>query len=112
MKNTKETTPKQTKKTRLKPAITPEARENQLVSLAMDLAEEQLLNGTASSSVITHYLKLGCMREQLEKEKLIEENKLLKAKTEMLESQRKTEELYASVLTAMKSYSGIEDSDE
>ena len=76
---------------KMRPALTPEARENQLISLAVDLAERQLLEGTASSQVITHYLKLGSTKERLEKEKLIEENKLLRAKTENLQSMKRVE---------------------
>ena len=96
-------------KPRPKPASSPEARETQLISYAINLAEQQLLDGTASSQVITHYLKLGSMKEQLEMEKLREENKLLKAKTEMLESAKRTEELYLQALAAMKSYSSAGD---
>lgn len=91
---------------RRRPALTPEAREQQLVSLAVDLAEKQLMEGTASSQVITHYLKLGSMRERLERERLEEENKLLKAKTEALHSQKRVDELYASAIEAMRRYSG------
>lgn len=94
-----------------KPALTPEARENELISLAIDLAEKQLLEGTASSSVITHYLKLGTTRERLEKEKLQKENELLRAKTEVLESTKRVEELYTNALNAMKIYKG-DNSDE
>lgn len=98
---------------RMRPALTPEARENQLVSLAVDLAEQQLRDGTASSQVITHYLKLGSTKERLEKEKLAEENKLLKAKTEAMRSQRKSEELFEAAINAMKRYAGHgDDSDE
>lgn len=88
------------------PASTPEARENQLIAEAVDLAEKQILNGTASPSVITHYLKLGSQRAQLEMEKLRQENELLKAKTEQIESQKRTEELYQEALNAMRLYSG------
>ena len=90
--------------------MTPEARENQLISLAVDLAEKQLSEGTASAQVITHYLKLGTTKESLEKEKLARENELLKAKTESLISQKNVEELYTNALNAMKSYAGFEDS--
>lgn len=90
----------------MRPAFTPEARENQLVSLAVDLAEQQLRDGTASSQVITHYLKLGSTRASLEKEKLIAENKLLEAKTEMVKSAKVSEELYTKALAAMRSYQG------
>lgn len=91
---------------KIRPALTPEARENQMISLAVDLAEKQLMEGTASSQVITHYLKLGSTKERLEKEKLEEENKLLKARTEALQSAKKVEELYADAISAMKKYSG------
>ena len=109
------TSTSQVSKSRMRPATTPEARQNQLISLAVDLAEQQLRDGTASSQVITHYLKLGSTKERLEKEKLAEENKLLKAKTENLKSQQRTEELYAKALMAMQDYSGkklMEDDDE
>lgn len=95
-----------------RPALTPEARENQLVSLAVDLAEQQLRDGTASSQVITHYLKLATMQERLKREKLEEENKLLRARTEALQSAKRVEELYTEAINAMKRYSGQDDSDE
>jgi len=96
-----------------RPAINPETRENQLISLAVDLAEKQLREGTASSQVITHYLKLGSTTAKLEKERLEEENKLLRAKTEALESQKEVKELYKDALAAMKRYSGnTEDEDD
>ena len=97
---------------KIRPALTPEARENQMISLAVDLAEKQLMEGTASSQVITHYLKLGSTKERLEKEKLEEENKLLKAKTEALQSAKRVEELYADAISAMKRYSGNGRGDE
>jgi len=88
------------------PARTVEARENQLIQAAVDLAEKQLSDGTASAQVITHYLKLATTRERLEKEKLTNENELLRAKTEALQSAKKIEDLYAKALKAMSSYSG------
>lgn len=97
---------------KIRPALTPEARENQMISLAVDLAEKQLMEGTASSQVITHYLKLGSTKERLEKEKLEEENKLLRARTESLQSAKRVEELYAAAITAMKRYSGNGRGDE
>lgn len=96
----------------IRPALTPEARENQLISLAVDLAEKQLQEGTASSQVITHYLKLGSGRERLEREKLEEENKLLKARTEQLQSMKRVEELYEEAIKAMKNYGGQGEPDE
>ena len=97
---------------KIRPALSPEARENQMISLAVDLAEKQLIEGTASSQVITHYLKLGTMNHKLELEKLEKENALLKAKTESLQSSQRMEELYADAIKAMQSYSGLGDSDE
>lgn len=93
------------------PATTLEARENQLISLAVDLAEKQLIKGTASSQVISHYLKLASPQARLEREKLEEENKLLRAKTEVLQSSKRVEELYKNALDAMRSYSGNESRD-
>ena len=95
---------KSTKKSR--PAQSPEARENQLISLAVDLAEEQLRQGTASSQVITHYLKLGSTKERIEKEILEQQKELISAKTESLRSAQKVEELYSNALNAMRRYSG------
>ncbi len=91
---------------RMRPALTPEAREKQMISLAVDLAERQLMEGTASSQVITHYLKLGSSKEKLERQKLEEENKLLKAKTEALQSAKRMEGLYEEALAAFRTYSG------
>ena len=88
------------------PAKTPEARENQLISLAVELAEQQLIDGTASAQVITHYLKLGSSREKLEQAKLGKENTLLLAKAEAIESAKRVEELYVNALNAMRTYSG------
>ena len=86
------------------PAITAEGREDQLIAYAIDLAEEQLRNGTASSQVITHYLKLGSMRERYERQKLQEEIKLLTAKTEAIKSEKEREVLYAQAIEAMRRY--------
>lgn len=97
---------------KMRPALTPEARENQLISLAVDLAEKQLQEGTASSQVITHYLKLGSTRERLEKERLAAENQLLKAKKQALESAEEIKTLYEDALRAMRNYAGQGDSDE
>lgn len=91
-----------------RPARTEERREQQLVSLAIDLAEKQMIEGTASSQVITHYLKLGSTREKLEQERLHRENELLQSKVEQLASAKKVEELYAAALDAMRAYSGHE----
>ncbi len=94
--------------TPMRPALTPEARENQLISLAVDLAEKQLREGTASSQVVTHYLKLAATKEQRKIDIEIMENKknLLAAKTESLQSAKRVEELYKDAMNAFKKYSG------
>lgn len=94
------------RRTRRRPATTPEGRENEMVSHAIDLAERQILEGTASSQVITHFLKLGSTRERLEQQRLEHENELTRVKIEALESQKRVEELYKEALAAMRSYSG------
>lgn len=95
-----------TEKPGRRPATTLEGRENQLVGLAVDLAEKQLIEGTATAQVISHYLKLGSTRELLEQERLARENELLTAKVEQLASGKRVEELYESALAAMRTYSG------
>src|ERR1700751_1979933 len=92
--------------TRRRPATTPEAREHEMVSMAMGLAERQIKAGTASSQVITHFRKAGSLREQLEQERIAHENELLRVKKEALESQQRVEEMYVKALDAMRSYSG------
>lgn len=89
-----------------RPATSFEGRENQMVSLAVALAEKQLTDGTASAQVISHYLKLGSTREQLEQQRLAQENELLKARVEQLASAKKVEELYEAALNAMRQYAG------
>lgn len=87
-------------------ASTEEGRENQLVSLAIDLAERQLEDGTATSQVIAHYLKAGSLREKLERERLENENELLKVKVQHMASAQRVEELYSEALDAMRAYAG------
>jgi len=89
-----------------RPASTPKGREDQMISLAMDLAEKQLISGTASAQVISHYLKLGSTREQMEQDRLLRENELLSAKVDSLASSKRIEELYEDALKAMRTYGG------
>lgn len=96
----------QDKVSRRPPATTPEARENQLISKAYDLAEQQIEAGTASAQVISHFLKRGSTREKLEEERLIMENELTGQKIEALAAQQRIEELYSEALSAMSSYQG------
>lgn len=90
----------------MRPALTPEARENQMISLAVDLAEKQLMEGTASSQIIAHYLKLGSTKDRIEREILEKQKELISAKTENLKSSQRIEELYSNALNAMRDYSG------
>lgn len=100
------------KQPEMRPALTPEARENQMIALAVNLVEQRLRDGTASSQETTHYLKLGTHKARLENEKLEREVELLRAKTEALESQKRVEELYADAIKAMQKYSGHGDPDD
>ena len=97
---------------KIRPALTPEARENQLISLATDLVEQRLLDGTASAQETTYFLKQGSQKTKLEMEKLREENALVKARTESLQSQKNIEELYTKAIDALRSYSGKDNEDE
>lgn len=103
---------KQTRRGR--PASTPEGREQQLVGLAVDLAEKQMRDGSASAQVVSHYLKMGSTRERLEQQRLERENELLKAKVESMASAKRVEELYEEALNAMRTYAGqdVEEYDE
>lgn len=92
------------------PASTTEGRESEIISLAYDLAEKQIRDGTAPAQVLTHFLKLGSAREKLEREILIEQRKLLQAKTDRIESDRRVEELYNNAIAAMMRYGGDQNS--
>ena len=91
---------------RPRPALTPEARENQLISLAVDLVEQRLIDGTASSQETTHFLKLASTKTKYEIEKLKSENELLRAKKQSIESNDRAEERYKEAIEAMRLYSG------
>ena len=88
------------------PALTIEARENQMIAYADAEAERRILNGKASDSLLLHYLKLGTSKNLLEKEKLENENLLLKAKAASIEQSQRTEEMYANAIKAMQVYTG------
>ena len=96
----------------MRPGLTPESRENQMISLAVDMAEEQLRNRTASSQVLVHYLRMGTTKMALEKEKLENENLLLKAKTDAIEAQKKYDEKFEEVIRALRTYQGNGEEDE
>lgn len=108
---TSDTNSSSTKKRR--PALSPEARENQLIALAVDLVEKRLIEGTASSQETTHFLKLASSKARIEKEILEKQKDLITAKTEVLQSQKRVEELYSEAIRAMRKYSGQnEDNDD
>ena len=94
-----------------RPARTPEEREDELINLAIDLAEQQLMEGTASTQVIVHYLKLGSTRGMMEQKMLEQKTELLSAQTESLKSAKRVEELYSEAMRAMQRYSGMGDKD-
>ena len=96
----------------MRPATSPEMRENQLISLATDLAERQLREGTASSQVIVHYLKLATTKERLEEQIMAKKAELITAQTESLQAAKRIEELYENALIAMKQYGGGVSDDE
>lgn len=95
-----------------RPALTPEARENQLIALATDLVEQRLIDGTASSQETTHFLKLATAKARLEKEILEKQKDLISAKTEALQSAKRVEELYTNAIKVMRKYNGQGDPDE
>lgn len=97
---------------KMRPALSPEARENQLISLAVDLVEQRLIDGTASSQETTHFLKLATTKARLEKEILEKQKELMVAKTEQIRSEQHKEELYAEVINALRKYNGQGDSND
>lgn len=97
---------------KIRSALSPEARENQMISLAMDLAEQKLLDGTASSQLITEFVKRGSTKARIEQEILDKQKELIEAKTQSLQSAQRIEELYTNALNAMRNYSGQGGSDD
>ena len=97
---------------RIRPALTPEARQNQLISLAIDLVEKRLIEGTASSQENTHFLKLASTKDHLEEQILEKQKDLIEAKTKSLQSTERIEELYKEAMSAFRRYSGSGESDE
>lgn len=94
------------------PSATPEGRENRLISIAYDLAEKQILEGTASAMVLHHFLKLGSTRGRIEQQLLVEQTRLASSKAEAIESQKRVEELYAEAINAFRLYNGVNEEEE
>jgi hypothetical protein len=97
---------------KMRPALSPEAEENQMISLAMDLAKQQLQDGTASSQLITEFVKRGSTKARIEQEILEKQKGLIEAKTQSLQSAQRIEELYENALDAMRNYSGQNNSED
>lgn len=96
----------------MRPALTPEAREGQLTSLAMDLVEQRLRDGTASSQETTHFLKLASTKAKIEMERLKLENQLIEAKTKAIRDAEDSKELYEKAIKAIQNYAGRGEPDE
>lgn len=94
------------------PAMNPEDQEDQLISLAVDLAVQRLRDGTASNQLVSEIIKLGTVKERLTREKLQRENEMLKAKTEAIEASKNNGEMYLKAIKAMRAYSGIPEEDD
>lgn len=94
------------------PATTPEARESQLVAMAYDLAEKRMRDGTASAQEVVHFLRMGSQKDQLERDIMREQKKLVTAKTGSYETGKHLEELYDKMMNALKSYNGADDYEE
>lgn len=106
MARVKSPTPSNSKKKPMRPAMSPEAREQQLISLAVDLVEQRLIDGTASAQETTHFLKLASKKAQLEAERAALENELIKAKTQSIKDQADMKALYKDAIAAMRRYGG------
>ena len=95
-----------------KPARTPDARENQLISLAYDLAEQRLRNGTASSAEVVQLMKWGSKQSRLEQELNETKIELMKAKKEAIESTKRFEDMFQEAMGAFRRYNGVYDEEE
>ena len=102
----------QPKQYQIRPARTPEARENNLVGMAWDRLEERVANGTATAGELLAIMKLGTRKERLERELTEKKMELMQAKTEALQSAKKVEELYGEAIAAFKRYNGVFDEGE
>lgn len=97
---------------RKRPALSPEARENQMISYAMDLVEQRLIDGTASSQETTHFLKLATNKSKLENKLLEAQTEMAIAKKEALQSQKRYEEQLEAAMKAIRVYNGNGDPDD
>lgn len=91
---------------KIRPALNPDAREQQLISLAIDLVEKRLIEGTASSQETTHFLKLATSKARIEKEMMEKQMELMDAKTKQIRSEENREALFKQAIEAMRKYQG------
>ena len=103
---------KKTHQTKLPPDLTNESAERRCISSAYDLAQKQLAEGTASPSVIVHFLKMGTAQAELERAKLEKETELLGARKVAIEEGERTKDLIEEAMKAFKSYNGLSSDDE
>ena len=94
------------------PVMSPEAVENRIINKAYKAIEKRIDEGTATAAELVHFAREGSLKQQYELEKLKKENELLRAKTEMIASQKEVKELYAEAISAFRRYSGIPDFEE
>lgn len=93
----------------VRPMMDPQAREDQICGYAMNEAEKQILNGTASPSVLVHFLRAASRKDRLERQLLEQQNELMRVKTEALQAQKNMEEAYNRAIQAFKGYAGFDD---
>ena len=89
-----------------------EENETQMIALAMDRVRQRIIDGTASSQELVHFLRLGSSRERLEREILEKQKEKLEAQTDNFRSSAHSEELYANAIKAMSRYSGHSEEEE
>lgn len=103
---------KESGKERKKPARTPKQRENQIINLVMDVVEQKIIDGTASSQILCHFLKLATEKERLENDKLRGELELAKARVRQIDMQEDLKSLYEGAVSAMRGYRSTNENDE
>ena len=91
------------------PSLTVEGRFDQLVNLAVDLAEERLRDKSASNQLISEIIRYGSQKEKLTREKIQMETQMLAAKADALRAQETSAQLLQDAMRAMTEYSPSRD---
>lgn len=86
------------------PPLSDKDHEAKLISLTLQMAEQQLIDGTASSQVMTHFLRLGSIRSKVELEKLRLENNLLTEKIQSEKMGQQLKEMFQDVMESLRDY--------